>query len=181
MNALVDPAPDTPVVVMGVSGSGKTTMGSALAERWGRTFVDADDLHPAANKAKMASGVPLDDDDRAPWLAVVSARLNPDDHATVPVIACSALKKKYRDMLRASAPHTLFGHLDVDADTLGDRVSSRSHEYMPPSLLTSQLATLESLLPAERGVTVNAAAPVDELLETIDAAMTSRVAAERTS
>ncbi|MDQ1082728.1 MULTISPECIES: gluconokinase [Microbacterium] len=181
MTSVVDPAPDTPVVVMGVSGSGKTTMGSALAERWGRTFVDADDLHPAANKAKMASGVPLDDDDRAPWLAVVSARLNADDRGTVPVIACSALKKKYRDMLRASAPRTLFVHLDVDADTLGDRVSSRAHEYMPPSLLKSQLATLETLLPAERGVTVNAAAPVEELLETIDAAMTSRVEAERTS
>lgn len=177
----VDPTPDTPVVVMGVSGSGKTTMGSALAERWGRTFVDADDLHPAANKAKMASGVPLDDDDRAPWLAVVSARLSPDERGAVPVIACSALKKAYRDMLRASAPHTLFVHLDVDVATLGDRVSSRAHEYMPPSLLTSQLATLEALLPDERGITVDAAVPVEELLETISSEMASRVSAERSS
>lgn len=171
MSAPVDPVAGSPVVVMGVSGSGKSTTGSALAAAWGRAFVDADDLHPAENKAKMTAGIALDDVDRAPWLAAVSARLRPDAEGAVPVVACSALKRTYRDALRASAPRTIFVHLDPDAATLHDRMSAREHEYMPVSLLASQLATLEPLSPSENGVAVDATAPVDSLVDTITAAL----------
>lgn len=156
-----------PVVVMGVSGSGKSTVGRAAAGRLGRAFVDADDLHPAANKRKMAAGVPLDDEDRAPWLEAVGERLAAGDV----VVACSALRRSYRDALRAHAPQAAFVHLDGTREQLTERLAGRDHEYMPASLLDSQLATLEPLEGDERGMAVPIARDVDELAAAIAATM----------
>ena len=139
-----------PLVVMGVSGCGKSTIGSLLGERLGIPFFDGDDFHPPANKAKMASGTPLDDDDRAPWLAQIGAALaTPVDGTSSRIIACSALKRRYRDLLRGFVPDLVFIHLSGEAATISGRLSSRAHEYMPSSLLASQLATLEPLGPDE--------------------------------
>lgn len=135
-----------PLVVMGVSGCGKSTIGSLLGERLGVPFFDGDDFHPPANKAKMASGTPLDDDDRAPWLAEIGAALaEPADGTGSRIIACSALKRRYRDVLRSFAPDLVFIHLSGGAETISGRLSGRAHEYMPSTLLASQLATLEPL------------------------------------
>ena len=145
-----------PLVVMGVSGCGKSTVGLLLGERLGVPFFDGDDFHPAANKAKMAAGVPLNDDDRAPWLAEIGAALaNPPEGASSCIIACSALKLSYRDLLRSFAPDVVFIHLAGDAVTISDRLSSRKHEYMPGSLLASQLATLEQLGSDEARIAVD--------------------------
>lgn len=142
-----------PLVVMGVSGCGKSTVGSLLGERLGIPFFDGDDFHPPANKAKMASGVPLDDEDRAPWLAQIGAALaTPAEETGSRIIACSALKLRYRDLLRSLAPDLVFIHLSGEAATISGRLSSRAHEYMPSSLLASQLATLEPLGPDEAHV-----------------------------
>lgn len=133
-----------PLVVMGVSGCGKSTVGALLGERLGVPFSDGDDFHPSANKAKMASGTPLDDDDRAPWLAEIGAALaTPAGGAGSRIIACSALKRRYRDVLRRFAPDVVFIHLSGEAATISGRLGGRAHEYMPSSLLASQLATLE--------------------------------------
>ena len=135
-----------PLVAMGVSGCGKSTIGSLLGERLGIPFFDGDDFHPRANKAKMAGGIPLDDDDRAPWLAEIGAALaSPPDGGGSRIIACSALKRRYRDVLRRFAPDVVFIHLSGGAATISSRLSGRGHEYMPSSLLASQLATLEPL------------------------------------
>ena len=141
------------LVVMGVSGSGKTTVGIALAAALGVPFRDADDLHPAANVAKMAAGIALTDDDRMPWLALVGAEL-----AVAPdglVIACSALKKTYRRAILAAAPSVRFVFLDGSRELLESRVQLRVGHFMPASLLDSQLATLEPLAPGEPGVRVS--------------------------
>ena len=138
-----------PLVVMGVSGCGKSTLGAMLAERLGLSFADGDDFHPAANKAKMADGTPLTDKDRIPWLTLIGKTLAAGDSgaASSPVIACSALKRSYRDLLRSHAPGLVFIHLAGGPDVISGRLAGRSHEYMPASLLQSQLATLEE--PAE--------------------------------
>lgn len=148
-----------PLVVMGVSGCGKTTIGALLGERLGVPFFDGDDFHPAANKAKMAAGIPLDDDDRAPWLAEIGAALAAPGEGAAPgagtgscIIACSALKRSYRDLLRGFVPDLVFVHLSGEAATISGRLSSRAHEYMPSSLLASQLATLEPLAADEAHV-----------------------------
>lgn len=145
-----------PLVVMGVSGCGKSTVGSLLGERLGVPFFDGDDFHPPTNKAKMASGTPLDDTDRAPWLAEIGAALaTPDEETGSRIIACSALKRRYRDVLRSFAPDLVFVHLSGDASTISGRLSSRAHEYMPGSLLASQLAALEPLGPEEAHISVD--------------------------
>jgi carbohydrate kinase (thermoresistant glucokinase family) len=153
-----------PIVVMGVSGSGKSTVGQALADALGRTFVDGDGLHSAENRAKMASGVPLTDDDRWPWLDAVGGVLaSYDDQGKHPIVACSALRRAYRDRLRSVAPGTVFVHLHGSPALLTSRVGPRKHEYMPASLLASQLDTLEPLAPDERGVVVDISPPPGEV------------------
>ena len=154
-----------PIVVMGVSGSGKTTVGQALAARLGTEFMDGDDLHSEANVAKMASGQPLDDDDRRPWLQSVGTWLN--EHADGGVIACSALRRTYRDLIRHSAPEAFFLYLSGDPDVLARRVANRPEHFMPESLLASQLATLEPLQEDESGMTIDFAKPVDEIVDLV--------------
>jgi carbohydrate kinase (thermoresistant glucokinase family) len=130
---------------MGVSGSGKSTVGAELAARLGVPFVDGDALHPVANVAKMAAGIPLDDADRWPWLDAVGARLA----ESRVVVACSALRRSYRDRLRAAAPDVRFVLLDGSRELLAARTGARLDHFMPPALLDSQLATLERPAPDE--------------------------------
>ena len=132
------------VVVMGVSGSGKTVVGQALASDLGWPFFDADDFHPEANVAKMAAGTPLTDDDRWPWLDRLAAEMAAiDTRGGNAVLACSALRQVYRDRINR-AGHVRFVHLAGDHDTIAARLAARTHHYMPPSLLASQVATLEA-------------------------------------
>ncbi len=141
------------IVVMGVSGSGKSTVGVLVAERVGVPFIDADDLHPAANVAKMSAGQPLDDGDRWPWLAAVGDALAAASESGL-VIACSALKRSYRDAIRDRAPSAVFVHLHGERELLAQRLGLRVGHFMPGSLLDSQLATLEP--PGDdEGVTVS--------------------------
>ena len=149
---------------MGVSGSGKTTVASALARELGAELVEADDHHPPGNVEKMRAGIPLDDEDRRPWLATL-ARLLRERHARDErtVLACSALKRAYRDVLRSAVPpaETFTIELDADPDTVRQRMASRTGHFMPASLLDSQLETLEHLEDDERGVIVDANRPAD--------------------
>ena len=147
---------------MGVSGSGKSTVGAALAQRLRVPFVDADTLHPAANIAKMAAGEPLDDDDRYPWLERVGEWLAA--HRDGGVVGCSALKRAYRDQLRAHCPGVEFLHLSGSAELIGGRLAARTDHFMPAALLRSQLDTLEPLGPDEAGMTVDIGRGVDEII-----------------
>lgn len=149
------------VVVMGVSGAGKSTVGLALADLLAVRFVDADSLHPAANVAKMAAGTPLTDADRWPWLDLVGQALA-DAADTGLVVACSALKRSYRDAIRAAAPGVRFVHLVVPRGVLGDRVANRPGHFMPATLVDSQLETLEPLAADEAGVVVDSDGGVGE-------------------
>jgi gluconokinase len=151
-----------PVVVMGVSGSGKTTVGAALAEAIGVPFEDGDSLHPAANVAKMSAGIPLTDEDRGPWLDAIGRVLA----AGPVVVACSALKRVYRDRLRAAAPDLELVYLEVDRVTLLERMKHRTH-FMPPSLLNSQLATLEVPTEDEHSLIADAAVPLADLIASL--------------
>jgi gluconokinase len=153
------------LVVMGVSGSGKSTVGLRLAERLGVPFVDGDDLHPDANKAKMAGGTPLEDADRWPWLALVGEAMA--QSPTGIVVACSALKRSYRDAIRAKAPDARFVYLRVPRDVLEQRLQHRPGHFMPASLLASQLQTLEEPTGEERPVVVEADAPLDATVAAI--------------
>ncbi|NMH97494.1 gluconokinase [Pseudonocardia sp. K10HN5] len=149
---------------MGVSGSGKTTVGAALAQRLRVPFTDADDFHPAANIAKMSAGRPLDDADRMPWLRAVGAWLA--GHAqTGGVLSCSALKRAYRDVLRGSAPTVAFVHLAGSPALVARRVAGRPGHFMPAALVASQFHTLEPLQPDEPGVTLDLGLSVDDLVE----------------
>lgn len=132
------------LVVMGVSGSGKSTVAAQFATRIGLSFVDGDDLHPQANVDKMHAGIPLDDNDRWPWLDRVAATLAAQSDRGGLVLACSALKRAYRDRLRAgTAGLVRFGFLDVSYDQIAQRLQKRVDHFMPPNLLQSQFATLE--------------------------------------
>lgn len=159
------------IVVMGPSGSGKSTIGRALAERLAFRFIDADDLHPRANVVKMAVGIPLDDADRMPWLALVGTALNDADDT---VIACSALKRAYRDAIRSQAPDTFFAELSVSRAVLQARVSSRGDHFMPTSLVDSQLETWEPLERDELGIRVGESADVDQATAIICDALEAR-------
>ena len=157
------------IVVMGVSGAGKTAIGRALASATKASFVDADDLHSAANVAKMRSGAPLDDDDRAPWLAAVRAVIARWlDDATDGVVACSALKQSYRDTLMKPHENVHLVYLRADRATLERRLRARSQHFMPASLLDSQLSTLE---PPTDAIVVDAARPIDEVVRAIVSAV----------
>ena len=138
---------------MGVSGSGKSTVGSALAQRLRVPFLDADTVHPPANIAKMAAGDPLDDCDRFPWLEAVGEWLA--SHRDGGVVACSALKRKYRDQLRKHCPRVEFLHLSGSPDLISGRLAARSGHFMPAALLRSQFDTLEPLGTDERGIVVD--------------------------
>jgi gluconokinase len=129
------------VLVMGVSGSGKTTIGERLAANLRARFLDADDFHPAENVAKMAAGTPLTDEDRAPWLARLNETLRGETNA---VLACSALKEKYRKTLREGLRDFRIVHLKGNYDFIHARLAARKHRYMPASLLQSQFAALEA-------------------------------------
>lgn len=157
------------VVVMGVSGSGKSTVGAALAERLGLSFRDADEFHPAANVAKMSAGTPLTDDDRWPWLDAIGAALADAGRGGKGiVVGCSALKRVYRDRLRAAAHRPLvFVHLSGSPATLEERMQARKGHFMPASLLQSQLATLEPPTPDEGVITVSIEQPVDRIVDDI--------------
>ncbi|WP_344322138.1 gluconokinase [Streptomyces macrosporus] len=141
---------------MGVSGSGKTTVGTALAERLGVPYAEADDFHPPENVAKMASGVPLTDEDRRPWLDAIAGWLE-DRGEGGGVVTCSALRRRYRDRLRRAAPELFFVHLDGSPELIAGRMAARKGHFMPPALLRSQIETLEPLEPDERGAVV----PID--------------------
>lgn len=152
-----------PIVVMGVSGSGKSTVGAALAQRLRVPFADADDFHPAANIAKMSAGHPLDDDDRYPWLERIGQWLAA--HPEGGVMSCSALKRAYRDQLRRHAPQTEFLHLYGTPEVIGRRQASRPGHFMPASLLQSQFDTLEPLDPDEGGLVIDVDQAVDSIVD----------------
>jgi gluconokinase len=154
-----------PVVVMGVSGSGKSTVGAAVAQRLRVPFADADDFHPDANIAKMTAGHPLNDDDRRPWLESIGDWLAERCQGGG-VMSCSALKRTYRDQLRRHCPEVEFLHLVGTPEVIGRRQASRPGHFMPPSLLKSQFDTLEPLEPDERGVDVDVDQNIDAIVET---------------
>ncbi|MGW4379011.1 gluconokinase [Kitasatospora sp. NPDC004531] len=154
------------IVVMGVSGVGKTTVARLLAHRLGLPYAEADDFHPAANIAKMSAGIPLDDQDREPWLRALGAWLGERAEAgTGGVVTCSALKRSYRDILRDACPEAFFLHLTGSHDLVGDRIAHRTGHFMPPSLLDSQYATLEPLQADESGAVLDVDADPDTLVE----------------
>ena len=153
------------VVVMGVSGSGKSTVGAALAQRLGVPFADADDLHPEANIAKMSAGEALDDHDRHPWLETVGEWLSEHD-APGGVMSCSALKRKYRDQLRHHDHRLEILHLHGTSEVIARRQASRPGHFMPASLLASQFATLEPLEPDEHGVVIDVDQSIDDIVAT---------------
>ena len=145
------------LVVMGVSGSGKSTVATLLAARLSWMFAEADEFHPQANIDKMSAGVPLTDDDRRPWLEAMRDWLTIQAEAgRSTVVTCSALKRAYRDVLRGAAGRVRFVHLAAPAEVIGDRLGHRSGHFMPVSLLPSQFETLQPLLSTEDGVTVDA-------------------------
>lgn len=144
--------------MMGVSGSGKTTTGQALADRMGWPFVEGDSFHPPENVRKMSEGIPLDDQDRAPWLQALANEIaGAEARGESSVLSCSALKRSYRDILRSGAPRVCFLHVHGTRALLEDRLNHRAGHFFPPKLLESQLGTLEPLAPDEDGVVVDMA------------------------
>jgi gluconokinase len=163
------------VIVMGVSGSGKTSVGRAMAHRWGDDFIESDELHTANDVRKMASGIPLNDNDRWPWLRAIGEQLRDAqvaDRRTV--TACSALKREYRDLLREYVPDAFFVELDGPPEVVSERVLSRHHEFMSPSLLVSQYATLEPLEADERGLRIEVTIPVEEIVDVVERALAAQ-------
>ena len=151
---------------MGVSGCGKTTIGLALAQQLGVPFIEGDSLHPPRNVAMMAAGTPLNDADRADWLAAIAHKLSQAAAAGQGlVVSCSALKRRYRDVLRGGAPDLRFVHLHGSLSVLRQRMNERRGHYMPPSLLDSQLATLEPPEPDEAALTLDIDQPVERITE----------------
>lgn len=161
----------SPIVVMGVSGSGKSTVGAALAQRLRVPFGDADDFHPPANIAKMTAGEALDDDDRYPWLEVIGEWLA--ERYVGGVMSCSALKRKYRDQMRRHCADVEFLHLAGSHEVIGRRQASRPGHFMPAALLASQFDTLEPLESDERGMTIDVDQDIDSIIESYLAATDS--------
>lgn len=162
------------IVVMGVSGSGKTTVAEALRNALGMPFAEADDFHPPENIAKMSAQIPLTDEDRWPWLRLLRDWMS-DHEDTGSIITCSALRRPYRDVLRGAAGGTIFLHITTEHGILSDRLGSREGHFMPPALLASQLSTLEALEPDEPGVVL----PNDTTVEALIAASLAWVEATR--
>lgn len=153
------------VVVMGVSGVGKSTFAKGLATLMRWPFVEGDALHPEANLVKMSSGQPLTDEDRWPWLRAIGVWMDGRIEAQrSSVVTCSALKRSYRDLLREGRPEVAFCEVDAPPEVIADRISERKGHYMPASLLPSQLATLQPLADDEPGVHVSAADSPDQIV-----------------
>lgn len=165
------------LVVMGVAGSGKTTVAALLAGRLGASFAEGDDFHPAANVAKMSAGTPLADEDRWPWLRSIRdwlATQHAEGHAAV--VPCSALKRAYRDLLREAGP-VLFVHLTGTRELLAERIQGRAGHFMKPAMLDSQLATLELLDDDEPGFEVDIALRPEHMVDEIVARLASAASA----
>lgn len=160
-----------PIIVMGVQGSGKSTIGDLLAQRLSVPFIDGDSLHSAGNKEWMSSGYALSDEQRVPWLHEVGERLASGAESGV-VVACSALKRSYRDLLREHAPGMLTVFARGDIDLIHARITARRHEYMPPSLLQTQFDDLEQLQDDEPGLTVEITKTPEQIVEQIVALIT---------
>ena len=161
-----DAAPRPPIIiVMGVSGAGKSTVAEQLAERFGCAFADGDEFHAASNIAKMRAGTPLTDDDRQSWLLAIAARVNAWRASGVGgVIACSALKRAYRRIIIADKPDVTLVYLRGDPPLIRRRLNERHHHFMPASLLDSQFATLEEPAADERPIVLDAAKSAPDLV-----------------
>lgn len=154
-----------PIVVMGVQGCGKSTVGRGVADAVGIRFADGDDLHSAAARAKMALGHPLTDEDRLPWLTHIAQTMATAlDNGEVLTVACSALKRSYRDLMRDIVPSLLFVELYGDQALIAERLTHRNHEYMPATLLDSQFAALEPLAADEAGMRIELTRTPDEIV-----------------
>lgn len=162
----------TVIVVMGVSGSGKTTVGTALAARLGVAYAEADSFHPKANIDKMSSGIPLTDEDRRPWLEAIAGWIR-DHQGSGGVVTSSALKYSYRDILRGGGD-VWFLHLHGDRTLIAERMQTRSGHFMPVSLLDSQLRDLEPLRPDESGVAADIAKTPEEIVDSARIAFEER-------
>ncbi|WP_369244010.1 gluconokinase [Streptomyces sp. R41] len=161
------------VVVMGVSGSGKSTVGTAIADGLGMPFLDGDAVHPSANIAKMRAGHALNDADREPWLRILADHIRgAAESGQGLIVACSALKRRYRDELRSAASEVWCLYLALDRDTAQDRVAARTGHFMPAGLIDSQFGDLEPLEPAEPGATVDATGDLQVTLARARAAVT---------
>jgi gluconokinase len=164
----------TTIVLMGVSGVGKSSVGAALHRSLGWPFADGDDFHPASNVAKMRSGIPLDDDDRVPWLAAIATWIGTHESAREDcIVACSALKAAYREALREGHPSVWFAHLTAPRDVIASRLDQRIGHFMPPSLMASQLDQLEHLRPDEPGVNLPAMDTAEAAAAAIEALLRS--------
>ena len=164
-------SPPRHIVIMGVSATGKTTIGVGIAERLGMEFIEGDSFHPKANIEKMSSGISLDDDDRRPWLQALAEEIRRRDRQGISTVtACSALRRIYRDLLREGARDLFFIHLYTDFDILRGRMEKRQH-FMPPSLLQSQFDTLEPLESDEAGAMIDDNMTFDEVLKASLAAL----------
>jgi len=153
----------TTIVVMGVSGCGKSTVARRLSERLGWPMAEGDDFHPPENKAKMAAGTPLTDEDRIPWLETLRDWI--DSAPSRAIITCSALKRSYRDILRSARGRVRFLHLDGSPQVLGQRMAARKGHFMPAALLISQLETLERLEQDEDGTVVDIDRTTEEIVD----------------
>ena len=152
------------LVIMGVSGSGKTTISTLLSEHLGWIAAEADEFHPESNIAKMSSGTPLTDEDRWPWLASIREWMDTQaENGRSTIVTCSALKHSYRDVLATASGDVHFVHLNGDAAVLGERMKTRSGHFMPASLLPSQMSTLEPLAEDEQGVVVDILKPPGDI------------------
>ena len=167
------PTPPPILVVMGVSGCGKSTVGRQLADALGLPFLEGDDFHPAENVERMAAGIALTDADREGWLRTLAERISAAaGQGAGLVLSCSALKRRYRDMLREGSADLRFVYLHGAPDVLARRMAQRTRHYMPPSLLDSQLATLEPPAPDERALAFDLQLPTHVVVATVISALT---------
>ena len=158
----------TAIVVMGVTGAGKSTIGALLAETLGRPLIEGDSLHPPANIAKMSQGIPLNDDDRLPWLKAIAARIDEARKAGRPVIVtCSALKRRYREILEDGHDDVGFVYLRGARDLIAQRLAARTNHFMPPGLLDSQFAALQEPADDEPSIVIAIDAAPDDIVRTI--------------